>query len=53
VSALTILSSCRRATPAVVVRFSKKRKRYERQGLLVETPALTEVRREVEAQRRG
>jgi hypothetical protein len=37
---------------AVVVRFSRSRRRYERQGLLVETLALAEVRRDLEAQRR-
>jgi len=50
---LTRRVKARSPRSAVVVRFSKRRKRYERQGLLVETPALTEVRREVEAQRRG
>lgn len=38
---------------AVVVRFSRSRGRYERQGLLVEPPALADVRRDLEAQRRG
>jgi hypothetical protein len=52
-ASLTRRVKARSPRSAVVVRFSKKRKRYERQGLLVETPALTEVRREVEAQRRG
>ena len=33
------------ARHAVVVRFSKTRRRYERQGLLVEPHALTEVQR--------
>ena len=33
---------------AVVVRFSKTRKRYERQGLLVEPAALAQARREIE-----
>jgi hypothetical protein len=37
---------------AVVVRFSRSRRRYERQGLLVEPLALAEVRRDLEAQRR-
>lgn len=41
----------RRATkysrrPAVVVRFSRSRKRYERQGMLVETPALAQAERD-------
>lgn len=35
------------ARSAVVVRFSRSRRRYERQGLLVEAPALADVRREV------
>jgi hypothetical protein len=35
----------------VVVRFSKSRGRYERQGLLVESPAVAEAEREIEAQR--
>jgi hypothetical protein len=38
---------------AVVVRFSRSRRRYERQGLLVEPEALSDVQRELEAQRRG
>jgi hypothetical protein len=37
---------------AVVVRFSRSRRRYERQGLLVEPPALADVQRGIEAQRR-
>jgi hypothetical protein len=37
---------------AVVVRFSRTRRRYERQGLLVEPLALAEVRGDIEAQRR-
>ena len=32
---------------AVVVRFSKSRGRYERQGLLVEAPVLTDVARDL------
>jgi hypothetical protein len=36
---------------AVVVRFSKTRRRYERQGLLVEPQALAEAQREVDAER--
>jgi hypothetical protein len=35
------------ARHAVVVRFSKSRRRYERQGLLVEPQALTEVQRKL------
>jgi hypothetical protein len=38
---------------AVVVRFSRSRRRYERQGLLVEPQALSEVQRELGARRRG
>jgi hypothetical protein len=38
---------------AVVVRFSRSRRRYERQGLLVEPHALSDVQSELEAQRRG
>jgi hypothetical protein len=41
------------ARHAVVVRFSKRRGRYERQGLLVEPSALQQVQRDLEAQRRG
>jgi hypothetical protein len=37
----------------VVVRFSRSRRRYERQGLLVEPQTLSDVQRELEAQRRG
>jgi hypothetical protein len=37
---------------AVVVRFSRSRRRYERQGLLVEPLALAGVQRELEARRR-
>jgi hypothetical protein len=34
---------------AVVVRFSRSRRRYERQGLLVEPPALADVQHDLEA----
>jgi hypothetical protein len=44
---LTRRAKARSARHAVVVRFSKARKRYERQGLLVEPQAL----REAEAER--
>ena len=37
---------------AVVVRFSRSRRRYERQGLLVEPLALADVQRDLEARRR-
>jgi len=40
------------ARSAVVVRFSRSRKRYERQGLLVEPHALAEVQRQLEGQAR-
>jgi hypothetical protein len=39
------------ARHAVVVRFSRRRRRYERQGILVEAAVLAEARREVEARR--
>jgi hypothetical protein len=38
------------ARSAVVVRFSKSRRRYERRGLLVEPQALAEAQRELEGQ---
>ena len=38
------------ARRAVVVRFSKSRRRYERQGLLVEPQALTEAQRKLALQ---
>ena len=38
---------------AVVVRFSRSRRRYERQGLLVEPKALADVQYDLEARRRG
>jgi hypothetical protein len=37
---------------AVVVRFSRSRRRYERQGLLVEPLALADVQRDLEARQR-
>ena len=37
---------------AVVVSFSRSRRRYERQGLLVEPLALADVRRDLEVRRR-
>jgi hypothetical protein len=40
------------ARSAVVVRFSRSRRRYERQGLLVEPQALTDAKRDLEEQRR-
>ena len=38
---------------AVVMRFSRARRRYERQGILVEAAALDEAEREVAAEGRG
>jgi hypothetical protein len=46
---LTRRAKAKSARTAVVVRFSKTRRRYERQGLLVEPQALTSVRHELEA----
>jgi len=42
---LTRRAKARSARYAVVVRFSRTRGRYERQGLLVEPPALADARR--------
>jgi hypothetical protein len=50
---LTRRVKAKSARSAVVVRFSRSRRRYERQGLLVEPQALSDVQRELEAQRRG
>jgi hypothetical protein len=50
---LTRRVKAKSARSAVVVRFSRSRKRYERQGLLVEARALAEVQRELAEQRRG
>ena len=44
---LTRRAKAKSARHAVVVRFSKRRGRYERQGLLVEPQALTEAQREL------
>src|SRR5713101_3713712 len=44
---LTRRVKAKSARHAVVVRFSKSRRRYERQGLLVEPQALTEAQREL------
>jgi hypothetical protein len=46
---LTRRAKARSARSAVVVRFSRSRGRYERQGLLVERQALADVQREIEA----
>jgi hypothetical protein len=48
---LTRRAKAKSARSAVVVRFSRSRRRYERQGLLVEKRALAAAQREVEAQR--
>jgi hypothetical protein len=45
---LTRRVKAKSARYAVVVRFSRSRRRYERQGLLVERQALAEARRELE-----
>jgi hypothetical protein len=50
---LTRRVKAKSARSAVVVRFSRSRKRYERQGLLVEPRALAEVQGELAEQRRG
>jgi hypothetical protein len=50
-----LLTRCAKAKStrhAVVVRFSKSRRRYERQGLLVESHAATEARRELDEHER-
>src|SRR5437868_10168595 len=44
---LTRRAKAKSARSAVVVRFSKSRRRYERQGLLVEPAALAEARKDV------
>lgn len=49
---LTRRAKAKSARSAVVVRFSRSRRRYERQGLLVEPVALAEVEREIEMQGR-
>jgi hypothetical protein len=46
---LTRRTKARSARHAVVVRFSRSRRRYERQGLLVEPPALADAQRELDA----
>ncbi|HEX2888082.1 hypothetical protein [Vineibacter terrae] len=50
---LTRRVKARSARNAVVVRFSRSRRRYERQGLLVEPQALADVQRELEKERGG
>jgi hypothetical protein len=49
---LTRRAKARSARHAVVVRFSRSRRRYERQGLLVERQALAEAQRGIEEQGR-
>lgn len=44
-------AKARSARCAVVVRFSRTRRRYERQGLLVEPHALAEIQRELDVQK--
>ncbi len=51
-AALTRRVKATSARCAVVIRFSKSRRRYERQGLLVERPALTQARRELTRENR-
>jgi hypothetical protein len=50
---LTRRVRARSARSAVVVRFSRSRERYERQGLLVEPHTLAEVQQQIEARERG
>jgi hypothetical protein len=49
---LTRRVKAKSARHAVVVRFSRSRRRYERQGLLIEPRALTDAQRELDEQRR-
>jgi hypothetical protein len=49
---LTRRVKAKSARHAVVVRFSKSRRRYERQGLLVEPRALREAQRELDQEKR-
>lgn len=48
---LTRRAKAKSVRAAVVVRFSRSRRRYERQGLLVEPQALAAAQREISAQR--
>ena len=50
---LTRRAKAKSARYAVVVRFSRNRRRYERQGLLIEPQALADARGDLEKQRRG
>jgi len=49
---LTRRVKAKSARSAVVVRFSRSRRRYERQGLLVETHTLAEAQRQIDARER-
>jgi hypothetical protein len=49
---LSRLVKVKSTTCAVIVSFSRSRRRYERQGLLVEPLALANVQRDLEARRR-
>jgi hypothetical protein len=49
---LTRRAKAKSARWAVVVQFSRSRKRYERQGLLIEPQALAAAQSEVAAERR-
>ena len=49
---LTRRIKAKSARSAVVVRFSRSRRRYERQGLLVEPQAVADAQRDLEEQRR-
>ncbi len=50
---LTRRAKAKSARHAVVMRFSRTRKRYERQGILVEPQALREARQQVDRERRA
>ena len=49
---LTRRAKAKSARYAVIVRFSRSRRRYERRGLLVETQALADAQRELGKQER-
>ena len=48
---LTRRVKAKSARYAVVVRFSRARRRYERQGILVEQQALADMQRDLQVQR--
>jgi hypothetical protein len=50
---LTRRTKAKSARHAVIVRFSRSRRRYERQGLLVEPQALADAQRELDDERRN